>query len=245
MLGTEEQIISCRDLLTDERTSRSFAYLCCMVESCGEALASHERVRSARVLFLGCGGIGSLAAVSLAGTGVANIILVDADVVEGSNLNRQMFFDRGHIGRPKVDVVREVIAQRFPDVTVTSIIKTIAAGDVVALGSNTHAVLLTADHPLGLPPEIGSIAASEGLFLVHAGYGVAHGIVKTCPQAEVRWTWHRLSDSVMPSAGPINLELAGIASNLVLQHIAFGTPSPGITTGWTGHRYPRQTVLHP
>lgn len=244
MLGTEEEIGRCRDLLADARTSRSFAYLCCMVESCGEALASHERVRAGRVLFLGCGGIGSLAAVSMAGAGVAEIFLVDADIVEESNLNRQLFFDLGHIGRPKVDVVREAIAHRFPDVTVSSITKTIEAGDVTALGADANAILLTADHPLGLPPEIGSIAASKGMFLVHAGYGVAHGIVKTCPQREICWTWHRLAHSVMPSAGPINLELAGVASNLVLQHLAFDTESPRITTGWTGHQYPRQVVLH-
>lgn len=244
MLGTHEEIGRCRDLLCDARTSRSFAYLCCMVESCGEALAAHDKVRAGRVLFLGCGGIGSLAALALAGAGVAEICLVDADVVEESNLNRQLFFDLGHLGQPKVDVVSDAIAQRFPDVAVRAITKTIEAEDVVALGATADAILLTADQPLRLPPEIGSIAASKGMFLVHAGYGVAHGIVKTCPQGDVRLTWHRMAHSVMPSAGPINLELAGVASNLVLQHLAFNPEGPGITTGWTGHRYPRQVVLH-
>lgn len=244
MLGTEEEIWRCRDLLDDARSSRSFSYLCCMVESCGEALASHDKVRAGRVLFLGCGGIGSLAAVSLAGAGVAELCLVDADVVEESNLNRQLFFDLGHIGKPKVEVVRDAITQRFPDVTVNSITKTIEVRDVAALGAEANAILLTADHPLGLPQEIGSIAAAKGMFLVHAGYGVGHGIVKTCPQGDVNWTWHRLAHSVMPSAGPINLELAGVASNLVLQYLAFYPEGPRITTGWTGHRYPRQVVLH-
>jgi sulfur carrier protein ThiS adenylyltransferase len=52
----------------------------------------HARVKGARVGIAGCGGLGSAVAVALARTGVGRLLLVDFDIVEPSNLNRQQFF---------------------------------------------------------------------------------------------------------------------------------------------------------
>ena len=77
----------------------------------------HRRVKTARVGIAGCGGLGSLVAVALARTGVGRLRLVDFDVVEPSNLNRQQFFV-DQIGRPKVEALAENLARINPYVVV-------------------------------------------------------------------------------------------------------------------------------
>jgi molybdopterin/thiamine biosynthesis adenylyltransferase len=60
-------------------------------------------------LLLGVGGLGSGVAVSLARLGVKKLILIDKDVVDPSNLNRQLLFSPQHVGKPKVEVAAEIL----------------------------------------------------------------------------------------------------------------------------------------
>jgi bacteriocin biosynthesis cyclodehydratase domain-containing protein len=71
----------------------------------------HRRIREARVALLGVGGLGSWAAYALACCGVGELVLVDGDVVEESNFNRQILYRERDIGRPKVDAAAEALAE--------------------------------------------------------------------------------------------------------------------------------------
>jgi sulfur carrier protein ThiS adenylyltransferase len=73
----------------------------------------HAALRGARVGIAGLGGLGSAVAVALARTGVGELLLVDFDVVEPSNLNRQQYFV-DQIGRPKVDALAENLRRIHP-----------------------------------------------------------------------------------------------------------------------------------
>jgi sulfur carrier protein ThiS adenylyltransferase len=87
-----------------------------------------ERLERAVVGIAGCGGLGSNAAIALVRAGVGRLILVDGDVVEASNLNRQQFV-QGDIGRRKVEALAGHLRAIQPAVTVES-----------------HAVTLTAEN---------------------------------------------------------------------------------------------------
>lgn len=80
----------------------------------------------------GCGGLGSNAAVSLVRAGVGSLILVDDDVVEPSNLNRQHFF-LGDLGRHKVDALADHLMNICPDVRLETHRKRIEPGDVATV----------------------------------------------------------------------------------------------------------------
>jgi adenylyltransferase/sulfurtransferase len=73
-----------------------------------------QRFRSGKVLVVGAGGIGSAALLYLAAAGVGHIGIVDADVVELSNLQRQILHQVGDVGRQKVKSAREAIMALNP-----------------------------------------------------------------------------------------------------------------------------------
>ena len=73
------------------------------------------QIKSARVLVVGLGGVGSWAAEMLCRSGVGSMTLVDADTVDVTNLNRQMPALVSTIGRAKCDVVAERLREINPD----------------------------------------------------------------------------------------------------------------------------------
>lgn len=79
------------------------------------------RLAGSRVLVVGVGGVGGYAVEALARMGVGQLVLVDADCVAESNLNRQIPALRSTVGRPKVEVLRERVADINPACRVTAI----------------------------------------------------------------------------------------------------------------------------
>ena len=80
--------------------------------------SGQERLKAARVLMVGAGGLGSPAALYLAAAGVGTLGLLDADQVELSNLQRQILFDTSLIGQPKATAGAAQLARLNPDIRV-------------------------------------------------------------------------------------------------------------------------------
>lgn len=79
-----------------------------------------RKLLEAKVLIIGAGGLGAPAAMYLAAAGVGTIGIVDADVVDLSNLQRQIIHGTADIGKPKVQSAAETIAAMNPDVNVVA-----------------------------------------------------------------------------------------------------------------------------
>ncbi len=77
-----------------------------------------RRLKNARVLVVGAGGLGSPALLYLAAAGVGTLGIVDFDVVEESNLQRQIIHGQSDVGRPKAQSARDSIRELNPLVTV-------------------------------------------------------------------------------------------------------------------------------
>jgi len=78
------------------------------------------RLLESRVLLLGAGGLGSPAALYLAAAGVGRLGIVDADVVDETNLQRQVLHSLASLGEPKADSARRAIENLNPDVQVVT-----------------------------------------------------------------------------------------------------------------------------
>jgi molybdopterin/thiamine biosynthesis adenylyltransferase len=94
-----------------ERYDRQLRYFADLAGPETPASEYHRRIREARVALLGVGGLGSWAAYALACCGVGELVLVDGDVVEESNFNRQILYRERDIGRPKTEAAAEALAE--------------------------------------------------------------------------------------------------------------------------------------
>ena len=88
------------------------------------------RLADSTVMVLGVGGVGSNCVEALARGGVGRLIVVDHDVVQASNINRQAIAFRSTIGRKKVDVARAMIADINPEAQVEALDRFVLAEDV-------------------------------------------------------------------------------------------------------------------
>ena len=133
-----------------------------------------RRLKAARVLLIGAGGLGSPAALYLAAAGVGHLGVVDADDVELSNLQRQVLHDTASVGTPKVDsaIARlrainshvDVVAHRTR-LTSANAMRLLADYDVIVDGSDnfpTRYLVNDACVLLGKPNVYGSVLRFEG-----------------------------------------------------------------------------------
>jgi adenylyltransferase/sulfurtransferase len=103
-------------ILNRARSPRYSRHL--LIPEVGEA--GQKKLLESRVLLIGAGGLGSPAGFYLAAAGVGTIGIVDADLVDETNLQRQILHRTVDIGRPKVDSAREMIRNLNPDVEVVT-----------------------------------------------------------------------------------------------------------------------------
>lgn len=153
-------------------------------------LEGQQRLSNARVLVIGAGGLGSPAMLYLAAAGVGTIGIVDDDVVEASNLQRQIAHGVADVGRPKTESAAETVAAINPMVTVVrhdvrltseNALEVLADYDVVLDGADNFATRYLVNDAcvlLGLPHVWGSIYRFDGQVSVwFAGYGPCYRCV--------------------------------------------------------------------
>lgn len=146
-------------------------------------LEGQERLKAARVLCVGAGGLGSPVAMYLAAAGVGTIGLVDFDAVDLSNLQRQILHGTGDVGRSKLASARDTLAALNPHVTVephetaltsANALDLLGRYDVIVDGTDnfpTRYLVNDACVLLGKPNAYGSIFRFEGQASVFAVKG--------------------------------------------------------------------------
>ena len=98
------------------------------------------------VLVLGLGGLGSPVAMYLAAAGIGELVLVDDDEVELSNLQRQIAHHRKRIGQPKVDSARNTVAALNPDVKVRTLFSRLSEEELTSLVATVDLVVDCTDN---------------------------------------------------------------------------------------------------
>ncbi|HKQ10634.1 MAG TPA: molybdopterin-synthase adenylyltransferase MoeB [Rhizomicrobium sp.] len=140
------------------------------------------KIRKARVLIVGAGGLGSPAALYLAAAGIGTLGLVDDDAVSLSNLQRQILFRTSDIGRPKVEAGAQVLKALNPGVQIQShktrldpanAMALITGYDIVADGSDNFAtrfLLNDACFFAGKPLVSAAVTEFEGQLATYKGH---------------------------------------------------------------------------
>jgi len=138
--------------------------------------AGQQRLAAGRVALVGCGALGSVIAEQLARAGVGFIRVIDRDVVEWTNLQRQVLFDESDArdGLPKAVAAQRRLARVNSTVTVEPVVADVHSGNVEALVESAHVVLDGTDNvetryllndlavKLGVPWVYGACVGTEG-----------------------------------------------------------------------------------
>jgi adenylyltransferase/sulfurtransferase len=142
-----------------------------------------ERLKAARVLLVGAGGLGSPAALYLAAAGVGTIGLVEFDAVDVTNLQRQVLFGQSDLGRPKIEAAGERLADLNPHLRIEphaarfdldNALELVAAYDLVVDGSDnfpTRYLVNDACVLSGRPDVWGAVFRFEGQATVFGAPG--------------------------------------------------------------------------
>jgi len=245
LFGSTEEAIEVASHLKDDRMSRTTSYICCLSKDCSQVINIINKIRAASVVVVGCGGIGSLAALLLSGAGIKHLKLIDPDTIEASNLNRQLIWKRSDIGRPKVEVLKREITERFLDIKIDTLQKQSTKDSLAVDIKGSDAILLSADSPLGISSIFQKAAKAEKIPLIATGYllreaGITLSITDTPNNGDIEWT--RSPFSIMPSFGPTNAELAGISCSLIIHAIAGILPldQKHLSAYWDLANFPRK-----
>ncbi|MCU1497549.1 MAG: moeB [Acidimicrobiales bacterium] len=140
--------------------------------------SGQQELLGAKVLLLGAGGLGSPAAMYLAAAGVGTLGIIDMDVVDASNLQRQILHNVDRIGDRKVDSAKKTLTLLNPDVNVVTYDVRLGADNVMSILEGYDAIVDGTDNfptrflvndasvKLGIPVVHGSIFRFEGMVTV-------------------------------------------------------------------------------
>ncbi|WP_236698068.1 HesA/MoeB/ThiF family protein [Pyrodictium occultum] len=167
--GRSNSLLSPSELLRYERQIPIFG------------VEGQERLKKASVLVAGVGGLGSFEALYLAALGVGKLVLVDGDVVDESNLNRQVLYTVDDLGRPKAIAAAEKLRRFNPNVEIVAVSERITEDNVDGLVSEADYVIDGLDN-WEARFILDRAAYRRGKPFVHAGvYGLQGQVIVVVP----------------------------------------------------------------
>jgi molybdopterin/thiamine biosynthesis adenylyltransferase len=144
--------------------------------------AAQHRLLATSICLVGCGGTGNTVIQHLTAAGIQKFILIDDDLVEQGNFNRQFCFEHRDIGQPKVEALKRYILARNPAATVQTIcarvdssadLDRLLAGDL-----RPDAIVGCADTPpIAIQISILEYCIKHQVTCIFGGLGIHHGMV--------------------------------------------------------------------
>ncbi|WP_434655564.1 ThiF family adenylyltransferase [Pseudomonas sp. R3-56] len=241
--GNSKETAELAELFNAPETSRTTSYLTTFSSSCREIITIMHALKAAHILIIGCGGIGSSTALLLAGAGIKKFTLADDDIIEKSNLNRQLFWRLQDVGKKKTETLKNAITERFEATEISCINQQLEYEKILELviNNNFNTVIITADSPIDLATRCGELSRAAKTTVMSAGY--LHSSCRVnffsasdydseyeiSPDAN---QWRRLPESIAPSYGPNNFILASILAHNTITNTIL-KDSPNIKSNYT------------
>lgn len=228
LTGTELECSELLNILKDPVKSRTAAYICNFCTKANDVVSYFTKTKQYTISIIGCGGIGSISTVIMAGMGFKNFKIFDFDVIESSNLNRQFFYTKDTIGKYKSEVLKEELHKRYDNLNIESNHNKLTSQGLKEETAYSDIVIFTADEPIGVINDyLQDLSSSEKVpqLILHAGYNMnLAGVLIMQPKKstgdQIKWT--KLKKGISPSFGPLNIELAGIITSLVTEYLLNG-----------------------
>lgn len=139
---------------------------------------SQQRLSDLKITLIGVGGIGNWVGLNLLGLGIKKLRLVDHDVIEESNLPRQVLFNETDIGKLKTDAAEREFLRRNKELDVEKICEEVSENNVLDLVAGSDFVVLSADKPFfKIQKWVNKACLEKGVPLLNVGYAEGEGIM--------------------------------------------------------------------
>ena len=198
-----------------------------------ENYGCQSKLRQTHVLVLGIGGIGNFIATSLAASGVGHITLVDFDVVEISNLNRQILFTENDLGNSKVHAAANRLKAINQQCIINAIEKEIhslqAFEKLLKSIDKIDYVVLSADKPVDMVLWASALCKPYKFKYLKCGYMAYQGLIgpllgyNTKPYDEIYQSWAvdiQSQDALIHAQNEKHIAPSMAATNAILANIA-------------------------
>jgi molybdopterin-synthase adenylyltransferase len=178
------------------------------------------RIREGRVVVVGCGALGSVAAEMMARAGVGELVIVDRDFVEESNLQRQSLFDESDVARgmPKAAAAEARLQEINSEVAVRGIVADLAADNAAELLSGATLVLDGTDN-FETRFLVNDVCVREGVPWVYGACVGAYGLALLVRPGVSPCLRCLLEERPAPGSGP-TCDTAGVVAPIV--HVVAG-----------------------
>ncbi|MDP9729561.1 HesA/MoeB/ThiF family protein [Alicyclobacillus sp. TC] len=144
----------------------------------GKPFDLQNELQKARIVIFGCGGLGSHVAWYLTTMGVGHLTLIDYDVVELTNLNRQLLYNVYDLGIPKAKVLANKLSNINPDIQIESkIVRIENFSSVFELISGADLVIKAIDTPESVMTWLNKACVLQGIPYIAGGFAETSGIV--------------------------------------------------------------------
>lgn len=171
------------DIVFLERYSRQLMYYDSLKPQMDfeDVLNFQRSLFNKHIILLGVGGIGNYAGLSLVASGIGKLTLIDGDIIELSNLNRQIIFNEDNLGEYKVDVAKKHLEKINKDCKINSICKKInSESDLYSIEDEIKGadfIFLSADTPIQLPNWVMGFSFKHNIPCITAGYVGSIGFI--------------------------------------------------------------------
>lgn len=189
---------------------------------------ARKKLNDAKVLILGCGGIGTHMAWHMAALGIRKLTIVDFDTVEESNFNRQLLFDRTDIGKVKVEVLKEKLSAINPNIQIDAYCAKISSQNELedlCLSDNYNLIIKALDSPAEFPQWLDSVVTEHGLTYI-SGITMRDSVLigPTHIPGESAYSWNELigvsqnnNSKVYGTSPSLGIMLYHIADELAIE----------------------------
>ncbi len=129
-----------------------------------------SNLEQSSITIIGCGGIGNHVSAILATSGINNITLVDPDVIELSNLTRQILFKESDIGKLKVEVLKDELLKRNSLLNIKCIVTEITSPNDISKLDDSDLYIISADSPSSLMDWANEACVQKQQAYINIGY---------------------------------------------------------------------------
>lgn len=152
----------------DDRYSRNIFYYSLFSK---QPFDVQTNLESKHVTIIGCGGVGNMVSHILATSGVGNLLLVDDDIIELSNLTRQVMFSESHLGENKTKVLKMQLSEKNSLINIDTLNSKITnKKDLEKLSIETDVIVLSADYPKEIVLWVNTFCIEKSIPFINCGY---------------------------------------------------------------------------